>query len=718
MKLNKLNRNTISKQERQFNMKKLFLFVAALSVCALAAESSLEERVDGLAAQIDRVMSKAGIHFNGEFRSQFLSSTVDGDALAEFGKKTESVEYTSVDFNVVARPNTVLSARAMFRLHQDWRNFFSDVQNPITTRWLSIDGSVAQGILKYNLGDYKKKLTPLTMWSPDIELLYEPEIFAMGRKLAMNEVFLGGNNRVFQGGNIEFRAELYPFLKEIDADVFGARLAARGTGESAVISPGIATEPDGNYWDNQYDKYLVGVNLATQIIDGTEVGVSNLTVFDNIASYRGDSTSAKLESNSNNVFAARLGADSRIFMPEDFIKFGLGAEIAFSSDKTYREVLDSEGNPQKDDNGVQVLDDTTVSGTALNINLFFNINIDEANSIKLSANYIQNDKEFRNDVAQSPTFIQRNIMNNENGMSGLGLLNPFDAMYRSVFKYAPSQYFGGPKPYTKNAYINSILTKNKSDSISAGVGFEYPNVFQTAMPGGLASADRSGPVINLDGSFLDEALTVGGRFAMLNGVENLVDERRYELPPDPDNDGYIATGTVSTDIPVSEYMVYGGGVAVDVAKFLPAVGPSLKIGGSYMIYNSAIGGVDVKDADDAGNKIVPVVTSFKINSESNLLSLELNYNFYTRFSFLLGYQQLNTVISSEKDVTGIPDFEYTFTNFGVGFGYKVAEGSALTIKLTRLTGEGTVGEFDAETGKNKLMDYKAMQPEVYLTVKF
>jgi hypothetical protein len=713
MKMNKLNRNTISKQERLPNMKKLVLVVLALSVCALAAESSLEERVDVLQAQIDRAMSKAGIHFGGEFRSQFLNSKVSDDAVADVGKNTESVEYTSVDFNIVARPNAALSARAMFRLHQDWRNFFSDVQNPITTRWLSIDGSVAHGILKYNLGDYKKKMTPLTLWSPDIELLYEPEIFAQGRELAMSEVFLGGNNRVLQGANLELRGELgtefSTILEELDVDVFGARLATRGTGESGVISPGIATEPDGKYWDNDYDKYLVGLNLAAHIIYGTEIGVSNLTVFDNIPSYKGDSTDAKLNSNSNNVFAARLGLDSRIFMPEDFIKFGLGAEVAFSGDKSYHKVIDKveDGDTtfKRDGNGMLVLEDTTVSGMALNARLFFNLNLNDDNSIKLSANYIQNDREFRNDVAQSPTFIQRNIMNNENGMSGLGLMNPFDAMYRSVFKYAPSQYFGGPKPYTKNAYINSILTKDKNDEISDGEGFVYPNVFQTAMPGGFASADRGGPVIDLDGSFLDEALTLGVRVAMLKEVKEDMLEYKY---PINNSDGTFSgnSGDGKRTISPSEYMNAGGGASIDIAKFLPALGPSLKIGGSFMMYNAEQSAIVEEAAKMEYNQ----------KTESQLISAEIVYNFVPRFSFLFGYQSLSATFKSETKIDGAseqaPDREYNFSNLGVGFGYKVADGGALTVKLTMLSGEGPAGADD------KTLKYTAMQPEVYLTVKF
>jgi hypothetical protein len=708
-KTNKLNRNIILKQERLFNMKKLFLFVAALSVCALAAENSLEERVDGLTAQIDRVMSKAGIHFNGEFRSQFLSSTLDGDAVADFGKKTESSEYTSVDFNIVARPNSALSARAMFRLHQDWRNFFSDVQNPITSRWLSVDGSVANGIFKYNAGDYRKKLTPLTLWSPDFELLYEPEIFAQGRELAMSEVFLGGNNRVLQGANLELRGELgtesgSTILNELDVDIFGARLATRGSGESAPIGPGVlsneVTNANGMYWDAKFDKYLIGANLAAQIIKGAGLGVSNIIIFDHVDSYRGEGfnsqgidergfseDNAKLNSTSNNIFAGRVNFDNRAFMPDDFVRFGVSAEAALSS---YQYHVSESG----------AVSDRSIDGMAVNGGLDVKFNFNEANALSLSANYIYNDSAFINEAAQSPSFVQRSIMNNENAMAGgLGVLNPFDAMYRSVFKYTPSQYFSESRPYAKNAYTNVIFTKDGVESLQARGRAEVFNVFQEALTGGMATADRVGPVVKLDGSFLEDALKLGARVSMLNGMSEKTFEYQYDIVgEDGEFTGNSDRGSVAF---TPEYMTAGGGAIIDIAKFAPALGPSLKVGGSFMMYNSANGWIVSKGTQ---------IDAFKRDNESQLMSAELNYTFVPRFSLLVGYQQLTVLAKNEKNGKSAPDAEYKFENLGVGFGYKVADGGALTVKLTRLTGEGP-----ADGGTKS---YEALQPEVYLTVKF
>jgi len=628
-----------------------------------------------LQAQVNRVLSKAGIHFSGEFKSQFLNSQVSGNAIDSANKRSESAEYTSVDFDIVARPNSSLGARAVFRLHQDWRNFFSDVQNPIVTRWLSIDGQVG-GMLEYHAGDYLKKISPLTLWNHEFEVFYEPEIFAADRKFAMSEAFVGDSKRLLQGFDIAFKAELFPILKEVGANVFGARLATRGTKESMVVSnPAI------------FDKYLLGFDIGSQIIEGAGFAVSDIYIYDNLASYGGSEDMAKgVDPQATNVIAGRLNADTRTFMDDGTILAGINIEAAYSSDNHWQRDADAPTLTYKD---------TAITGMAINAGLSLRVALNEENSIKLTADYVMNDVDFRNDAAQTPYFTQRQIMNSENGISGLGELNPFDAMYRAVFKYVPPMYPGSGQPFaaqpqTKNAYNNVILSPGASATYN-------PGIFQVA--GNKATANRTGPVVKLDGSFLDEALTVGARVTMFNATEELA--LGYNAGRDP-----VSGDQIEGTIPITpEFLTAGGGASVDIAKFVPVLGPSLKIGGSFMMYNSTT-------ADTvASGSLVNVVKS---NSESQLISAELVYNFAPRFSILAGYQLLNTTIKSEingaADPAAAPDQKYKFDNLGIGFGYKVADGGNLTVKLTMLSGEGPVG------GETK--SYTAMQPEVFLTVKF
>jgi len=673
-KANKLNRNTLSRQERLNTMKKFFLFALTLSVSAWAADS-LDERVDVLNAQFERAVSKAGIHFNGEFRSQYLSSTVSdvsGDAVEPGAKKNESVEYTSVDFDVVARPNSALSGRAIFRLHQDWRNFFGDIQNPITTRWLSIDGSLMGGIVKYSMGDYKKKVSPLTLWSPDMEFLYEPEIFAMQRRFAMSESFLGDNNRLLQGMDLSFKAQLYPLLEEVEANVFAARLEAVGNGESNVLPPGLRAFP-------RFDKYLAGFNAGTQIFKGLGFGITNIAIFDHKVSFKGTEEAADVASQSTNVFSGRFNADNRVFMDADFVKIGVDVEVALSSDRDAWYKRDGEGNFVLD-NGKQVVEDSSITGMAVNAALFARLALGDAGTVKFRGTFINNDSTFRNEAAQSPVFFQhRAIMNNENSLSGLGIMNPFDGMYRTVFKYAPSQnlhYFGNGQPHTKTNYNIAILPHAYPTSHDAGL-----SVFQMAMPGGFASADRSGPVVNLDGLFLDNAISVGVKAAILETVGKYdgIDKNFEHIEKS------------------ASFLEVIGGASVDIAKFAPVVGPSLVIGGSYGMYNGELGAAA---------------------RENTLLSGELNYNFARRFSFLLGYQQLTMNNKFDgKDIPGEDGAELNFTNFAAGIQYKVADGGVLTVKFNNVTGERAEYRDENDEVVSKI-GYKAVQPELFLTVTF
>ncbi|MDR3011999.1 MAG: hypothetical protein LBU70_02165 [Chitinispirillales bacterium] len=722
-------------------MKKFFLavLVLALSVSvASATERELDDRVGSLQAQVDDIMAKAGIHFSGEFRSQFLSSTVDGDAVDPAAKKNESVNFTSVDFDITARPNSALSARAMFRLHQDWRNFFSDVQNPITARWISIDGALMNGIVNFSLGDYKKKVSPLTLWTPEVEFMFEPELFANARQYAMSEAFLGDNNRVLQGGTVRFEAGLDPLLNLVEADFFAARLAIRGSYESSVNPPGTGVPqfPDGAYFDQLRDKYLVGGNLGAQIVEGAGLGLTYLHIFDAASSFNGDSVTARAggptvganvptagPAQSTGVFAGRVNVDNRAFMDDDFIRIGVNAEVAFSSDKHfYRDTLkNADGTPVN--NPVTLADvsvlDTAVTGLALNVGLSLRVALDPENSIRLSADFISNAADFRNDAAQSPSYMpvgigRASIMNSENGLSGLGIMNPFDAMYRSVFKFAPSQYFGGARPYTKNAYTNAVLTPwwNDRNGVNTDVWSGPLSPFQTALPGGMASADRVGPVINLSGSFLDNGVNVGVKTAFLQSHES----RDFWY-------GVVGSGLEQTLVETQllhgndDFLELVAGLSADIAKFAPAVGPSLVISGSYGMYNSTMG---YGSRVHTGGTATASYDAFIVESTNGLISLGLDWQFHRRFSAHFGYQLLNSTFEETINGGGVGQVfseDYTFSNLSFGLGYRVADGGMLTARLTMVGGEGPVG-MNPDTGAIEVWSYTAMQPELFLTVRF
>lgn len=223
-------------QHRFTRMKGTYMGRSSLLLAAMlfgAAQAgtdtlSSETRIDRLEQRLGKIISKAGIGFDGEFRSQMLWSRISGEGASDSRRTDEPVEYTLVDFDVHARPNDAISGRVMFRMYQDWRNFFSDISNPIFSRWLSIDGTV-KGMFSYHVGDFRARYSPLTLWSPDIAIANEPEIFERLRSTAMAEEFIGGNDRLLQGVSIGLDAELAPVFKEVHWNILGARLRTAET---------------------------------------------------------------------------------------------------------------------------------------------------------------------------------------------------------------------------------------------------------------------------------------------------------------------------------------------------------------------------------------------------------------------------------------------------------------------------------------------------------
>ncbi|MBD3239974.1 MAG: hypothetical protein GF331_05265, partial [Chitinivibrionales bacterium] len=134
------------------------LGVLLLCAATILADDTTTTRLERLEEKVESILSKAGIHFGGEFRSRLLLSRIGGPGALDHRPSDEPVEYTSVDFDIVARPNDAIGGRAILRLHQDWRNFFSDISNPIFTRWISIDGTVKR-MFSYHVGDLRERYT-------------------------------------------------------------------------------------------------------------------------------------------------------------------------------------------------------------------------------------------------------------------------------------------------------------------------------------------------------------------------------------------------------------------------------------------------------------------------------------------------------------------------------------------------------------------------------
>ena len=71
------------------------------------------------------------------------------------------------------------------RLHKDWQSAFDENNNPVIGHWFSYDGTILNKHVDFNLGYMRVGYTPLTIYTPQTEILQEPEIFAQNRREAL-----------------------------------------------------------------------------------------------------------------------------------------------------------------------------------------------------------------------------------------------------------------------------------------------------------------------------------------------------------------------------------------------------------------------------------------------------------------------------------------------------------------------------------------------------
>jgi hypothetical protein len=656
-----------------------------LAASLFASTDDESERLGRIQSKVNSILNKAGIHFNGTFRSQYMQSMLNeeesGVGAIDWGKKqTESNEYTSVDFDIGARPNDALSARCMFRMHQNWQNFFSDVSNPIFLRWMSIDGNI-KNMFRFNVGDYRQRYSPLTLWSPDIDIAYEPEIFAEKRRQAMNEVFLGDNDRLLQGVNFNMDAEVVPIFNEFHLNVQASRLRLSEANVQNGAAVAADFENDNITLDKTYmDRYFIAGNLDIIALKGLGFGGTLFDIFDlpPTSALDGGRYDRELIARNQRVWAARIKPTTNIFLDTDAFSVGINFEVAGSHDRDSAWRLFDTTISGTDTTVDTSVADSFVDGMAIDAGLTGMFKFGEMGSLCLNVGFMNNDENFRNMMAQSPSFIGQRIMNIENDFAHEArLYTTFDALYDYVFKFTPSgTNTWTQEPRRKISYLNSILTRKELDSLD-GVNARFDSTLQLVLPAGQATPNRSGPKADVRLKLFNGGVDVGGSFAMLTEIEPLMET--FEK---------------------TKYLKAGGGFCVDIATWAKPLN-ALKLSLGYSLekaefdYNATAGG-------DAGT------------FNSGFMNLGLYYNFWKRFSILGGYQQ----IVSTSDITSSVAYEKTVTqkHWAAGLEYKVNDDQKVVGRFGQL---GADFESTAPADSTiSAFNFRAYQVDISLLVNF
>jgi len=554
-----------------------------LSAAFAAGADSLRAQLDSLNA-LDH--STPGVLLTGEFRSGVLSSAlIKGDTT-----HTGIDAATEADIEIQARPTKDTRVTAFFRIHQDWQKSHEEGVSPVLLDWLSYDGKAWDGRIDFNLGDMRIAYTPLTIYAPLLALPNEAEIFAARRRDAMAYRHLQNDGgRLLQGLNFEMHSGNTWFFDDLYLQGTLSRLRTQ------------ARKVDVNFFDyDDTDRILFagrgglalyGVSLGANYVYTftREEPLKNLNNPVNVDPQLIPSTDANDWSQSSpfliediSVFSATLGVDVAKIAGLEGWKINLGGEYAKSKYKTEHFYSKSEYVTVNAWDGAyieidgkrqyirfsrinpEITDDYIFSfkkepgdeldGTAMLASLDVYTPSTLANA-GLNLNFIKNDKNFVNELAQNPVYYTpSNVLNA--GAVDIIRASTLENLYFASYTNAPlTQYnLSGNSPQTPNTreqlnngkkahflrsgFNNSLMTPAELRSISAILD---PGV-NMSLPFGLATPNRQGILLKLEGSLLGDKLG-------LNVFANKINQEQTE-----------------TELAAS-YLDAGGGGVVEIGKF-------------------------------------------------------------------------------------------------------------------------------------------------------
>jgi hypothetical protein len=600
---------------------------------AAMAQTTVEDQQSKIEKALENVLSKQGLSVGGLATGEYLKSDFSGTATDDALRTTEPVTYTQVDFDLRARPNATTTARAVFRMHLDWPNFWGSPSTPIETRWLSLDGKAA-GMLYYGVGDMGVRWSPYTMWAPDVGFLYTPRLFEQAQQQAMGERFQGENKRNLQGLQFGLRAAVPDLaIDSFDVGLLGAKLASADHSSAEQLK---ASYP---FTWGAFDRYVLAGHGDITFLKAISLGATYLIDKDLKSTWDAvqNADSATLHvghdsAQSGSVVAARAGFQADKLLEMAGVKAGLNAEFAHSSWDGYVYKSGMDTVPK-------------LTGNALNASVNAGYVIPSILNVRVTGGYLQNDSAFRNDLAQSPTFHGGRILNTEQlaNADGWNSWNTFDAMYHNVYRFIPEARSNNTakNPVEKNDYTNQVFDPTQYSLKQLDWNL------QMVLPGGEATANRVGPKVNLDASILDGAVDVRGAFYSLQEAKATYDGTK------------------------AKYQTIQGGAKLRIDKFLNGIWDlPLEIAGSYE--------QNTGKASDS-----------YLDYTSTVLNIGAYVAVHKRLALLAGYQAIDGKQKTGLDDTLLAKTGYPInnkqTNLGLGAEVKIQEGAYLIAMWNKLT---------------------------------
>ena len=587
------------------NMRK-FLLTSAVAFSAATAfaadnqgevvtqQKSLLEKLDSLNAAV------LGLKINGTAKAGVLASFSSSDQYAKESPTQENQAFTDANLRLTARPSSETMIDVQLRLHKDWQSAYDENNNPVIGHWFSYDGTILNKHVDFNLGYMRVGYTPFTVFTPQTEILQEPEIFSEKRREALEKRNLDTTSRrLLQGLNVMYHSGNLGVVDNVTAQLTGARL--RNT----------AKKVDQVFFDFDFsDRYMLGARAGVDAY-GAHLGLNFVNLFDRKYTRRSKAMGVDdtVYYDHNRVISVDLAFDSKKVLPDLPVTFGLNGEVAFSKwdvnydymgtefTTTYKMAERSIVPGQKEKYAyiknassfpsVVVNKDTVdANGQSFFANLFVKGDINDID-FKVDAGYLKTDKDFWSEMASSPVYQGRSIILNASSLytdsnnvnqvlatfGGSSLENLYFNVYNSTTLQATNLMTAGSSNalsdnsesnnlyarlnnnyknghFYRNGYTGTIAKRMELDPL-----MELDPSVGLALPLGLATPNRKGVVAKVDVNWADKVF-FNARVNMLSEADVVV--------------GYSVDPATQTAIPVmgeNKFTEFAVGVGVDVGAF-------------------------------------------------------------------------------------------------------------------------------------------------------
>ena len=672
-------------------MKRTLFTLLAASVAALA--NPVNANKDLLESKADSINAKRGFEIGGAIRAVAQRSSFDSDqnqpSNASKLPADERNEFVTADIDFRFRPYEAVRANVMLRLGGGMQEYFAAAAKTMTVAWINVEGNVGNSFY-WIVGDFRQQYSPLTLFLPGIDIMYEPTVFARKRHMAQKEQMIEGNQRNLQGANLQFRTSFGDAIGELRTEALFARVNRTSVLDFSGAEGNIL--PNGEFAGatqaSNMDKWLVAGNIELLPLNrNVYVGATPMYIFDNKNTYahnvyrhegydgdapyeRGDVNPFDTSAQKTIVVSGRLGTDVAGLLGSKTLVADFVGEGAMSIDKVDK-VADKDAAT-----GAIKTKEETEKGMAILATANIGYKVENSFGVVVAVDFIRNDSSWYNNLAQSSNFFAQRILNSDVDYDQVRfgvnapLYSTFDALYNFSPKFAPvakslgtddSKMKGGQTqsyniaPYNKNSWTTNVYTHTQLALLEK---FADPNI-QLSLPNGLATSNRMGARAVLTANW-KELAELQGMFSTFNQVKAL--------------DGFKA----------AKYMEYGGGAKWDIFKTVGFQRP-LEISGSYKHSQRSL---DYDPALGLGSG----TAEFK----SDFINAGLYLQYLPRLGFTAGFQMINSEINdnqasldAQKSFYGIKDkmnpiMKGSQKQWMVGLDYAMEENAWLSINVGQI----------------------------------